>query len=123
MTDHNSYQATGEKRVRGDGQQKITGQATYAVEHQPENVTYGVVLQSTISSGRITRVNSEAARAQPGVLAVFTHESDLKIHKPTAIADGGAAQSTYTPIQNDRIIHNGQNIGICLLYTSPSPRD
>ena len=117
MTDHNSYQATGEKRVRGDGQQKITGQATYAVEHQPENVTYGVVLQSTISSGRITRVNSEAARAQPGVLAVFTHESGLKIHKPTAIADGGAAQSTYTPMQNDRIIHNGQNIGIVVAET------
>lgn len=117
MKDNNNYQATGATRSRGDGQLKITGQATYAVEHQPENVTYGVVLQSTISSGRITHVDSAAARALPGVLAVYTHESGLMIRKATPIAKGGAAQTSYTPIQSDRIIHNGQNIGIVVAET------
>ncbi|RPE01289.1 xanthine dehydrogenase family protein molybdopterin-binding subunit [Candidatus Pantoea deserta] len=116
-TAEKSYQALGEKRSRGDGKVKVTGQATYAVEYQPENVVHGVVIQSTVASGRITRIETEKARQAPGVLAVYTHLNSLKINKPTAIADGGAAQSTYTPIQDDKIIHNGQNIGLVVAET------
>ena len=116
-TAEKNYQALGEKRERGDGAVKVTGQATYAVEHQPENVAHGVVIQSTVASGRITRMDTEKARQAPGVLAVYTHLNSLKINKPTGIADGGAAQSTYTPIQDDKIIHNGQNIGLVVAET------
>lgn len=116
-TAEKNFQALGEKRERGDGVVKVTGQAKYAVEYQPENVAYGVVIQSTVASGRITRMETEKARQAPGVLAVYTHLNSLKINKPTGIADGGAAQSTYTPIQDDRIIHNGQNIGLVVAET------
>lgn len=116
-TAEKNYQALGEKRERGDGKVKVTGQALYAVEHQPENVVHGVVIQSTVASGRITRMDTEKARQAPGVLAVYTHLNSLKINKPTGIADGGAAQSTYTPIQDDKIIHNGQNIGLVVAET------
>lgn len=116
-TAEKNFQALGEKRERGDGVVKVTGQAKYAVEYQPENVAYGVVIQSTVASGRITRMETEKARQAPGVLAVYTHLNSLKINKPTGIADGGAAQSTYTPIQDDKIIHNGQNIGLVVAET------
>jgi len=95
----------------------VIGEARYAIEHQPENPLYGVVLQSTVASGRISRLSAEKALQADGVLAVYTHLNPLKINKPTAIADGGAAQSTYTPIQDDVIIHNGQNIGIVIAET------
>ncbi|WP_312830477.1 xanthine dehydrogenase family protein molybdopterin-binding subunit, partial [Pantoea anthophila] len=85
--------------------------------HQPENPLYGVVIQSTVASGRISRMSVEKAQQATGVLAVYTHLNPLKINKPTAIADGGAAQSTYTPIQDDKIIHNGQNIGLVVAET------
>ena len=116
-TAEKNYQALGEKRERGDGRVKVTGEATYAVEHQPENVVHGVVIQSTVASGRITRMDTEKASQAPGVLAVYTHLNSLKINKPTGIADGGAAQSTYTPVQDDKIIHNGQNIGLVVAET------
>ncbi|RTY58267.1 xanthine dehydrogenase family protein molybdopterin-binding subunit [Pantoea sp. YU22] len=116
-TAEKNFQALGEKRERGDGVVKVTGQAKYAVEYQPENVAYGVVIQSTVASGRIIRMETEKARQAPGVLAVYTHLNSLKINKPTGIADGGAAQSTYTPIQDDKIIHNGQNIGLVVAET------
>jgi hypothetical protein len=32
-----------------------------AIEHQPENPLYGVVLQSTVASGRISRLSAEKA--------------------------------------------------------------
>jgi len=111
------YQALGASRNRGDGVVKVTGAARYAAEHQPENMLYGVVIQSTVPAGRITAIDSAQAEQQPGVVAIYTHLNPLKIHKPTAIADGGAAQSTYTPLQDDKIIHNGQNIGLVVAET------
>ena len=110
-------QGLGAARSRGDGKVKVTGEARYAVEHQPENPLYGVVIQSTVASGRISRMSVEKAQQATGVLAVYTHLNPLKINKPTAIADGGAAQSTDTPIQDDKIIHNGQNIGLVVAET------
>jgi xanthine dehydrogenase YagR molybdenum-binding subunit len=112
-----SVKGLGASRSRGDGEVKVTGRATYAVEYQIENAAHGVVIQSTISSGRITHISTEKAQAVPGVIAVYTHQNRLKINKPTPIADGGAAQSTYTPIQNDIILHNGQNIGLVVAET------
>ncbi|MGK3142145.1 xanthine dehydrogenase family protein molybdopterin-binding subunit [Pantoea sp. C2G6] len=107
----------GAARSRGDGKVKVTGEARYAIEHQPENPLYGVVIQSTVASGRISRMSVEQAQQASGVVAVYTHLNSLKINKPVAIADGGAAQSTYTPIQDDVIIHNGQNIGLVVAET------
>ncbi|WP_413729935.1 xanthine dehydrogenase family protein molybdopterin-binding subunit [Sodalis sp. RH22] len=111
------YEALGAARPRGDGAVKVSGAATYAVEHQVANVLYGVVIQSTISSGRIIGMQTDAALGAQGVVAVYTHLNTLKIHRPTPISQGGAAQSTYTPLQDDRIIHNGQNIGIVIAET------
>jgi len=112
-----NYQALGAGRDRGDGVVKVTGAARYAAEYQPENMLYGVVVQSTIASGRMTDIDTAEAEQQPGVVAIYTHLNPLKINKPTAIADGGAAQSTYTPLQDDKIIHNGQNIGLVVAET------
>lgn len=112
-----AVQGLGAARARGDGKVKVTGEARYAVEHQPDNPLYGVVIQSTVASGRISRMSTEKAQQAAGVVAIYTHLNPLKIIKPTAIADGGAAQSTYTPIQDDKIIHNGQNIGLVVAET------
>ena len=111
------YQALGVGRDRGDGPLKVTGHALYAIEHPVADLVYGVVIQSTRSSGRITRMDIQKARQAPGVLAIYTHRDGVKINKPTPISQGGAAQSTYTPIQDDIIIHNGQNIGIVIAET------
>lgn len=107
----------GTPRTRGEGKVKVTGKARYAVEHKPDRVLHGVVLQSTIASGRISHIDTAKAERATGVIAVYTHLNSLRINKPTAIADGGAAQTTYTPIQDDVIIHNGQNIGLVVAET------
>lgn len=112
-----SLSGLGTPRSRGDGKVKVTGKARYAIEHKPENALYGVVIQSTIASGRIRHMDTTQAERAAGVVAVYTHLNSLKIHKPTPIADGGAAQTTYTPIQDDVIIHNGQNIGLVVAET------
>ena len=43
----------GQPVTRIDGKLKVTGRATYAVDHPIENVAYGVAVASTIGNGRI----------------------------------------------------------------------
>ena len=49
-----STSVIGQPVTRIDGKLKVTGRATYAVEHPIENVAYGVAVASTIGNGRIT---------------------------------------------------------------------
>src|SRR5206468_3916202 len=58
---------------RVDGRLKVTGGARYAAEFPTQNVAYGVLVMSTIASGRILAIDTEAADRAPGVLAVITH--------------------------------------------------
>ena len=46
---------------RVDGVAKVTGTATYAAEHQLPNMSYGVLVASTITRGRIKNLDTKAA--------------------------------------------------------------
>lgn len=60
---------------RVDGRLKVTGAAKYSAEHDASDLAYGYIVSSAIARGRITRIDTRAALALPGVLQVFTHEN------------------------------------------------
>ncbi|HET7638717.1 MAG TPA: xanthine dehydrogenase family protein molybdopterin-binding subunit, partial [Ktedonobacteraceae bacterium] len=55
----------------------ITGQATYVDDIKLLGMLHMAVLRSPYGHARITKINTDAARKHPGVLAVYTAE-DLK---------------------------------------------
>jgi xanthine dehydrogenase YagR molybdenum-binding subunit len=67
--------AIGAPLDRVDGRVKVTGQAAYAYEHPIEGVAYAAAVAATIAKGTIRTIDATAALAQPGVLAVLTHEN------------------------------------------------
>ena len=52
----------GSPRSRIDGPAKVTGLAKYAGEFAAPDLAYGVVVSSAIAKGRITAIDSAAAR-------------------------------------------------------------
>jgi xanthine dehydrogenase YagR molybdenum-binding subunit len=60
---------------RLDGAEKVRGSARYAFEQPVDRPAYLYPLEAAIATGRITGVDAGAAIAQPGVLAVLTHEN------------------------------------------------
>ncbi|MEU6119279.1 xanthine dehydrogenase family protein molybdopterin-binding subunit [Streptomyces sp. NPDC047117] len=61
---------------RVDGPLKVTGRATYAYEHGPDDAPlYGFIVGATIGKGRITRIDSRSAERAPGVCLVMTHHN------------------------------------------------
>jgi xanthine dehydrogenase YagR molybdenum-binding subunit len=61
---------------RIDGPLKASGRAPYAYEvREVDNVAYGVVIGAGIAKGRVSKVDTKAAEASPGVLLVWTHKT------------------------------------------------
>ena len=75
-----------------------------------------VVVTSTISKGRIARIDASRALAVEGVLDVLTHEHRPKMARTDKaysddVAPGG---SPFRPLYDDKIVFNGQPVALVL---------
>ena len=109
--------ALGAPLPRAEGSLKVAGQARYAIEQQLENMAYGVTVQSTRPAGRIVKIDTAAAKALPGVVAVYTLHNPLKLNKPTVYSKGGGATEEFTPLQDDVVRFNGMHIALVVADT------
>ncbi len=57
---------------RADGAAKVTGAATYCLDREEPRMLHAQILRSPEPAGRITRLDTAAAEALPGVRAVVT---------------------------------------------------
>jgi CO/xanthine dehydrogenase Mo-binding subunit len=64
--------AVGEAVARSDGPAKVTGEAVYGVDYIEPGTLHGRLLRSPIPAGRITSIDTTAAREIPGVRAIYT---------------------------------------------------
>jgi CO/xanthine dehydrogenase Mo-binding subunit len=58
--------------VRHEGALKVTGQARYTGDHYPDGILHVACLASPVPHARITSIDTSAAEALPGVVAVLT---------------------------------------------------
>ncbi len=109
---------------RKDGRQKVTGGAHYTADVCLDNLTYAAIAGSEIAKGRVSNVDTQAAAAVPGVLAVLTAGNMLKLTEAAALINqsglGGAAAAagqTFLPMQGDRVHYSGQPIALVVAET------
>jgi len=102
---------------RVDGRAKVTGAARYAGEFNVPNLAYAAVVTSTISRGRVARIDTGRARTVEGVLDVLTHDvrpkmasSDKDYHDDVA-PEGG---SPFRPLYDNEVRFNGQPVALVL---------
>ena len=100
---------------RVDGRLKVTGMARYPAEFPMDRLVHAVVVQSTIACGRIKNIDTSAAEAAPGVLAVLTHHNAPRLHaSPPSFAVGSALPP---PLQDERVYYNGQHVAVVVAET------
>ena len=63
--------------VRRDAAAKSSGAAQYAADFPHAGVAYAALTTSKVARARITRIDTSAAEAVPGVQLVLTHRSLL----------------------------------------------
>jgi xanthine dehydrogenase YagR molybdenum-binding subunit len=97
---------------RVDGPAKVTGAARYAADEPVPGVLHGFLVPSTIARGEVLAVDTAAALAHPGVVAVYTHRELPRLTVPTFPYVKG-----FLPVQDTAIHHAGQPVAIVLAST------
>ncbi|MGW1157690.1 xanthine dehydrogenase family protein molybdopterin-binding subunit [Streptomyces sp. NPDC002519] len=106
--------AVGAPLDRLDGPDKVRGAAPYAFEQPVDRPAYLHAVQATIAAGRVTGLDTAAANAEPGVLAVLTPHNAPRL----ALAE----DPELAVLQTDEIAYRGQLVGGVIAETSEVAR-
>src|SRR5206468_9824251 len=90
---------------RVDARLKVMGKAKYSADFEIKGLTYGVLVQSTITKGRIVNIDSRESEAYPGVLAVITYKNSMSLHQLSGGSNPGSGklgEKDLLPLQSDR---------------------
>ena len=123
-------QNIGKPLDRKDGRQKVTGGANYTADLRLDNLVHAAIAGSEIAKGRVLSVDTQAAEAVNGVLAVLTAGNMPKLTEAPALINqsglGGAsaaAGQTFLPMQGDRVYYSGQPVALVVAETPEAARE
>ena len=107
--------------ARQDGPAKTTGRARFAAEHPYPNLAYAALVHSTIARGRITAIDTAAARAVPGVIEVLTHENAPAMKPAPKVSllnpSSFATSTSVNYLATDEVHWNGQPVAVVVAET------
>ncbi|UYY59269.1 hypothetical protein [Sphingomonas sp. S2-65] len=112
--------AIGRQGSRLDGPEKVGGRAQFAAEVAMEGLCYASLVHATITRGRMTRLDTSAAEAAPGVILVVTHRNMPRISPVPLIGVtnlSAVGNSSLPILQDDAVHYNGQVVAAVLAET------
>ena len=101
---------------RAEGIACVTGGAIYTAERRPKGRLHAVLVESGVPTGRVTKVLDEEARKASGVRLILTHLNMPRLHPLSGTGPGSATESRQ-PLQDDRIVHQGQHLALVVADT------
>lgn len=104
----------GAPEPRIEARLKVTGEARYPADIPVNDLAYGVLVTSSIARGRAQAVRVDAAKAVPGILAVFTYGDMDELAKPKF---GNSGMTSVQPLQERDIRHDGQIVALVVADT------
>jgi xanthine dehydrogenase YagR molybdenum-binding subunit len=107
----------GDSINRLDGRLKVTGGARYTAEWPLDHLAYGVIVQSTIPHGAIVSIDTAAAAALPGVLAVLTADNAPTLPQQGKAAVSPPAGRVLSLLQDREVRYNGEPIALVIAET------
>ena len=110
----------GKPVARIDGIAKVTGAARYASDEPVPNPAFAYFITSRIARGSIQSFDLTEARAVAGVIDIVTYENvGVGFDK----AQGPDGNPTTTTLEDNKIWHEGQIIGIVVAETYEAARE
>ncbi|MFO1071270.1 MAG: xanthine dehydrogenase family protein molybdopterin-binding subunit [Geminicoccaceae bacterium] len=112
---------------RVEDQRLVTGNGRYTDDISLPGQVHGYVLRAPVAHGRITRLDTGAAKAAPGVLLVITaqeFDAALPCLIPMQNRDGsGRADPRHPILCRDEVNHVGDNIAFVVAETRIQAKD
>ncbi|MDY0812661.1 xanthine dehydrogenase family protein molybdopterin-binding subunit [Kitasatospora purpeofusca] len=114
MTFPNEPQAVGRDLPRRDGAVKVLGTAAYAGENAPAGAAHLHAVQATIARGRVTELDTTAAEALEGVVAVLTPGSAERL--------AATENRELAVLQDEEVAFRGQVLALVVADSSEVAR-
>jgi len=111
-----AYRVIGGSQPRADAWEKALGRPIYAGDLSVAGMLHGKIVRSPYASARITSIDTSAARALPGVIAVLTHadvpQNALRMELPGRMAEAtaGAVLATQPVLAEGRVRFQGEPV-------------
>jgi xanthine dehydrogenase YagR molybdenum-binding subunit len=115
MTEVLRTEAIGRPMTRLEGPAKVTGTAPYAYEHPVDNPLYLHAIQASIARGQVRTIDTSAAAAIEGVIAVLTHENAARLP--------GRHDAELAILQSAEVGFRGQFLGGVIAETPETARE
>jgi xanthine dehydrogenase YagR molybdenum-binding subunit len=108
-------EAVGAAMTRIEGREKVTGRAQYAFEHHLEGMAYAWIVQATVAKGRVRGVDTEAALAVAGAVAVLWHDNAPRVasHDDRELA----------VLQTPEVAYRGQVVAVAIADSIEAARE
>ena len=108
----------GRDTVRVEGPQKVTGVAQYTSDFHFPGMLYAVPVGATIAKGNITQLDTRAAEAMPGVVAILHRGNIGKIFRSIpGPGFSGICEERRPPFDDDVVRYYGQYIALAVAET------
>ena len=106
---------------RLDAIPKVTGDACFAADFHIENLAHAVLVTSAIATGRILKLELDAARTVSQVLCILTYKDARRHRRLRTIPDIDG--SAVRPLSSTRIWHDGQIVALVVAETLEAARE
>ena len=119
MSEARDYKYVGQRTIRPDGFDKVTGRANYAADFSLPGMLWGKILRSPYAHARIKGVDTSKAEALPGVLSVATHAD---FHKAEGNLEAGESTMDVRDLSrnilaDDKVLYHGHAIAAVAAYS------
>ena len=104
-------------RARVDARDKVRGATRYAADTPLPRLAHAMTVPSPIVRGRLTAIETGAARDMPGVLAVLTWRDFAGVASAGYLLGGGRAFQSHQPMLSDRLVHRGEPVALVVAET------
>ena len=113
MSEAREFKYIGQRSIRPDGYDKVTGRANYGADLSLPGMIWGKILRSPHAHAKILSIDTGKAEAHPGVLAVATFK-DFPAVSASMMAAGEAATSVLDLARNcladDKVLYHGHAV-------------
>ena len=108
-----TYDVVGTRPIRHDGADKVTGRALYGADFDTSGLLQGQILRSPHAHARIKSIDTSAAEALPGVLAIVTN-ADFESDSDAIVDFGEGATSLKwlrdNVLASDKVLYQGHAV-------------
>ena len=111
----------GKSTIRPDGEDKVTGRATFGADFTQPGMLWGKVLRSPHPHAHIKSINVDAASALPGVKAVMTGADlvDFPLDTPVMVGPADLRFVSRNVMARDKALYAGHAVA-AVAATSPT---